>query len=76
MQVILISDGVYSYIMFNYDQEQWSLKIDPKIIPSSSGFSLADKTGFITATSSNFSQLNNGTNVHPGKVVNMVIFFH
>ncbi|XP_053392085.1 uncharacterized protein LOC128554798 [Mercenaria mercenaria] len=65
MQVILISDGIFSYVMFNYDQEQWSLKMD-KNIPSSAGFSLQDKTGFITATSKNVSQLNNGTNVNPG----------
>lgn len=67
MQMILISDGIHSYIMFNYDQELWSLKIGEGI-PSSSGYSLADKTGFITATSSNYSELNNGTNVTPGKV--------
>ncbi|XP_053390085.1 uncharacterized protein LOC128553006, partial [Mercenaria mercenaria] len=65
MQVILISDGIFSYVMFNYDQEQWSLKMD-KNIPSSAGFSLQNKTGFITATSKNVSQLNNGTNVNPG----------
>ncbi|XP_053408490.1 sushi, von Willebrand factor type A, EGF and pentraxin domain-containing protein 1-like isoform X2 [Mercenaria mercenaria] len=65
MQVILISDGIFSYVMFNYNQEQWSLKMD-KNIHSSAGFSLQDKTGFITATRKNISQLNNGTNVNPG----------
>ncbi|XP_053372793.1 uncharacterized protein LOC123560918 [Mercenaria mercenaria] len=65
MQAILISDGIYSYLMFNYDHEQWSFKIDNNI-PSSAGFTRKDKTGYIIATSQNFSQLNTGTNLHPG----------
>lgn len=67
MQVILISDGTYSYLMFNYDQEQWSLE-PVSYAPSTAGYSLPDKTGFIMATNGNYSQLNKGTNVHPGNI--------
>jgi hypothetical protein len=66
MQAILISDGIYSYVMFNYDHELWSLKLDDNI-PSSAGYSLPDKTGFISGTSNNMSMLNSESNVHPGE---------
>ncbi|XP_053408488.1 sushi, von Willebrand factor type A, EGF and pentraxin domain-containing protein 1-like [Mercenaria mercenaria] len=65
MQVILISDGIYSYVMFNYDHEQWSFEID-KNIPSSAGYTKSDKTGYIIATRQNFTQLNKDTNVKEG----------
>ncbi|XP_060596340.1 sushi, von Willebrand factor type A, EGF and pentraxin domain-containing protein 1-like [Ruditapes philippinarum] len=65
MQLILISDGIYSYLMFNYDHEQWSLKLD-KNIPSSAGFSCKDNNVHILATSKNASSLNNDTNVQSG----------
>ncbi|XP_060561266.1 sushi, von Willebrand factor type A, EGF and pentraxin domain-containing protein 1-like [Ruditapes philippinarum] len=65
MQLILISDGIYSYLMFNYDHEQWSLKLD-KNIPSSAGYSCKDNDVYILATSKNASLLNNDTNVKTG----------
>lgn len=65
MQVILATDGLHSFVMFNYDQEQWSLNLDSHE-RAAGGYSLKDGNGAILATSKNFSQLNQQSNVIPG----------
>ena len=61
MQAILISDGVYTYLMFNYDHEQWSFNLHN--VPSSAGFSYLNYSGYILANSKNYTNLNNDSNV-------------
>ncbi|KAL4228969.1 CUB and sushi domain-containing protein 1 [Mactra antiquata] len=61
MQAILVSDGVYSYIMFNYDRAQWSLQ-ERIFVDFAAGFSLEDKTGHILADTSNYTILNEHSN--------------
>ena len=65
MQVILVTDGLYSYIMFNYDQELWSLKPESHDTVSA-GYSLENSEGYILANKNNMSQLNSESNVEPG----------
>jgi hypothetical protein len=66
MQAILASNGIQTYLMFNYDQEQWSLK-PLSYAPCAAGYSNQDKTGNIIADNHNFTTLNNGSNVNISK---------
>ena len=65
MQVVLVTDGLYSYTMYNYDQEGWSLKPDSHDTVSA-GHSLENGEGYILANKNNMSELNSASNVEPG----------
>ncbi|KAH3724688.1 hypothetical protein DPMN_050511 [Dreissena polymorpha] len=65
MQCILVSDGMYTYIMLNYDQEQFSIGPLPEV-PVASGYTHPDNTSTILSNRHNFTYLNKGTNVIPG----------
>ncbi|XP_052244627.1 uncharacterized protein LOC127853868 [Dreissena polymorpha] len=64
MQCILVSDGMYTYIMFNYDREQFSIRPLPEV-PVASGYTKLDYTGDILSDRYNFTRLNQGSNVMP-----------
>ena len=66
MQAILATDGLYSYVMFNYDQEQWTLSPE-QAGDVAAGYSNPSLYGHITANNGNFSLLTNNSNVEPGK---------
>ncbi|XP_052225769.1 sushi, von Willebrand factor type A, EGF and pentraxin domain-containing protein 1-like isoform X18 [Dreissena polymorpha] len=65
MQCIIVSDDMYTYIMFNYDNEQFSIKPLPEV-PVASGYTNLDNTGIILSNRYNFSLLNQGSNVQSG----------
>ncbi|KAH3724548.1 hypothetical protein DPMN_050368 [Dreissena polymorpha] len=65
MQCILVSDELYTYLMFNYDQEQFSIRPLPEV-PVASGYTHLDYTGTILSDRQNFTYLNQGTNVIQG----------
>ncbi|KAH3724660.1 hypothetical protein DPMN_050483 [Dreissena polymorpha] len=65
MQCILVSDEKYTYIMFNYDQEKFSIKPLPEV-PVAIGYIDVDFQGTILSDRHNFTKLNQETNVIPG----------
>ncbi|XP_052242137.1 sushi, von Willebrand factor type A, EGF and pentraxin domain-containing protein 1-like isoform X2 [Dreissena polymorpha] len=65
MQCIFASDGMYTYIMFNYDREQFSIRPLPEV-PVASGFTNLNYTGIVLSDRQNFTLLNQGSNVKPG----------
>ncbi|KAH3739149.1 hypothetical protein DPMN_045796 [Dreissena polymorpha] len=65
MQCILASDGMYTYIMFNYDREQFSIRPLPEV-PVASGYTNIDYTGVVLSDRYNFTSLNQKSNVQPG----------
>ncbi|XP_052243416.1 uncharacterized protein LOC127853188 isoform X4 [Dreissena polymorpha] len=64
MQCILASDGMYTYIIFNYDREQFSIKPLSEV-PVASGFTNLNYTGVILSNRKNFTRLNQESNVKP-----------
>ncbi|XP_052811033.1 uncharacterized protein LOC128238811 isoform X2 [Mya arenaria] len=65
MQAIVVTDGLYSYLLFNYDQEQFSIKPD-NYTPVAAGYTYPGNfSGKILADRSNFTNLKNGSNVSP-----------
>ncbi|KAH3724297.1 hypothetical protein DPMN_050113 [Dreissena polymorpha] len=69
MQCILASDGMYTYIIFNYDREQFSIKPLSEV-PVASGFTNLNYTGVILSNRKNFTRLNQESNVKPGNSSN------
>ncbi|KAH3724720.1 hypothetical protein DPMN_050543 [Dreissena polymorpha] len=65
MQVILVTDGMYTYIMFNYDREQFSIRPLPEV-PVASGYTHLDYSANVLSTRNNFTNLNKESNVNPG----------
>ncbi|XP_052242167.1 mucin-like protein isoform X1 [Dreissena polymorpha] len=65
MQVILVTDGMYTYIMFNYDREQFSIRPLTEV-PVASGFTHLDYSASVLSTRNNFTNLNKESNVYPG----------
>ena len=66
MQMILATDGIYTYLMFNYDQEEFSIQPDA-YLSFSSGYTYPDNmTGEILSNRTTFMNLKNGSNVNPG----------
>ncbi|XP_052245001.1 sushi, von Willebrand factor type A, EGF and pentraxin domain-containing protein 1-like isoform X24 [Dreissena polymorpha] len=64
MQVILVTDGMYTYIMFNYDREQFSIRPLPEV-PVASGYTHLDYSASVLSTRNNFTNLNKESNVYP-----------
>jgi len=65
MQMILATDGMYTYLMFNYDQEEFSIQPEA-YITLSSGYTYPDNlTGEILSNRTTFMNLKNGSNVYP-----------
>ncbi|KAH3698613.1 hypothetical protein DPMN_086156 [Dreissena polymorpha] len=64
MQVILVTDGMYTYIMFNYDREQFSIR-PLQEVPVASGFTHLDYSASVLSTRNNFTNLNKESNVYP-----------
>jgi len=65
MQMILATDGMYTYLMFNYDQEEFSIQPEG-YISLSSGYTYPDNlTGEILSNRTTFMNLKNGSNVNP-----------
>ncbi|KAH3724499.1 hypothetical protein DPMN_050318 [Dreissena polymorpha] len=64
MQCILASDGMYTFIIFNYDREQFSIKPLSEV-PVASGFTNLNYTGVILSNRYNFTRLNQESNVKP-----------
>jgi len=65
MQMILATDGMYTYLMFNYDQEEFSIQPET-YISLSSGYTYPDNmTGEILSNRTTFMNLKNGSNVNP-----------
>ncbi|KAH3689542.1 hypothetical protein DPMN_194472 [Dreissena polymorpha] len=64
MQVIIVTDGMYTYIMFNYDREQFSIRPLPEV-PVASGYTHLDYSGTVLSTRNNFTNLNKESNVNP-----------
>ena len=68
-EVILITDGLYTYGVFIYDLGSWTMKNPFGSRKYTVGYSLEDKTGEIYATAQNYSNLNNISNVPNGKYI-------
>ncbi|XP_052807842.1 mucin-like protein [Mya arenaria] len=65
MQAIVVTDGLYTYLLFNYNQEQFSIKPD-NYTPVAAGYTYPGNfSGKILADRSNFTNLKNGSNVSP-----------
>ncbi|WAR06743.1 hypothetical protein MAR_016701, partial [Mya arenaria] len=63
MQAIVVTDGLYTYLLFNYDQEEFSIKPD-RYTPVAAGYTFpGDFTGKILANRSNFNDLKTGSNL-------------
>ncbi|WAR06735.1 SNED1-like protein, partial [Mya arenaria] len=65
MQAIVVTDGLYTYLLFNYDQEQFSIKPD-RYTPVAAGYTYPGNfSGKILADRNTFMNLKNGSNVLP-----------
>ncbi|KAH3724540.1 hypothetical protein DPMN_050360 [Dreissena polymorpha] len=62
MQCILVSDEMYTYIIFNYDQEQFSIRPLPEVLVAS-GYTHVDFQGTILSDRQNVTKCNQQTNV-------------
>jgi len=76
MQMILATDGMYTYLMFNYDQEEFSIQPEA-YISLSSGYTYPDNmTGEILSNRTTFMNLKNGSNVNPRRTLFSSHFIH
>ncbi|XP_052242160.1 uncharacterized protein LOC127852283 isoform X17 [Dreissena polymorpha] len=64
MQVILVTDGMFTYIMFNYDREQFSIRPLPEVSVAS-GYTHLDYSASVLSTRNNFTNLIKESNVNP-----------
>ncbi|WAR06736.1 SNED1-like protein [Mya arenaria] len=65
MQAIVVTDSLYTFLLFNYDQEQFSIQPD-SYTPVAAGYTYPGNfSGKILANRSNFTNLKNGSNVSP-----------
>ncbi|WAR06700.1 NOTC3-like protein, partial [Mya arenaria] len=66
MQVIAVTDGLYTYLLFNYDQEEFSIQPN-SYTPVAAGYTFPGNfTGKILANSHNFTNLKTDSNVNQG----------
>ncbi|XP_052807818.1 uncharacterized protein LOC128236758 [Mya arenaria] len=64
MQVIAVTDGLYTYLLFNYDQEEFSIQPN-SYTPVAAGYTFPGNfTGKILANSHNFTNLKTDSNVN------------
>ena len=62
MQAILISDGISTYIMFNYAQDEWNINPGHSRF-GVAGYSNPNFTGNIIANRQNFTHLSNTSTI-------------
>ncbi|WAR06716.1 SVEP1-like protein, partial [Mya arenaria] len=65
MQAIVVTDSLYTFLLFNYDQEQFSIQPD-SYTPVAAGYTYPGNfSGKVLANRSNFTNLKKGSNVSP-----------
>ena len=72
MQAVLISDGIYTYIMFNYAQDEWNIKPGHRRF-GAAGYSDANFTGIIIADNVNFVNLSE-THTNSSMFVEVILY--
>ncbi|WAR06702.1 AGRE1-like protein, partial [Mya arenaria] len=65
MQAIVVTDGLYTYLLLNYDQEQFSIQPDSYTQVAAGYTYPGNFSGKILADRNNFMNLKNGSNVSP-----------